>query len=141
MGARNYIASLFLTELRKGLAVTGRHFFSRKITVQYPEERLPLGPVFRGGTIDLNLEKCIACGLCAMACPNQAIELATEKNESGKKVMAKYHHHIPVCLYCNFCIEACPVQAIHWTGNYEISSLRHEDLIVDCMAGQGGDRA
>ena len=138
---KDFFSSFMLVELLKGMKLTGRYMFARKVTVQYPEERLPLGPVFRGGTIDLNLEKCIACGLCAMACPNQAIELATEKNESGKKVMAKYHHHIPVCLYCNFCIEACPVQAIHWTGNYEISSLRHEDLIVDCMAGQGGDRA
>jgi NADH-quinone oxidoreductase subunit I len=132
---------MFGIGLLKGMRVTLRRCFSKPNTVQYPEERLPVGPMFRGGTIDLNLDKCIACGLCAMACPNQAIELATEKNEGGKKVMAKYRHHIPVCLYCNYCIEACPVQAIHWTANYEISSLRHEDLIVDCMAGHGGERA
>lgn len=126
--------------LIKGLSITLRRCFSKPTTVEYPEERLPVGPMFRGGCIDLNLEKCIACGLCAMACPNSAIDLTTEKSESGKKVMARYFHRLPVCLYCNYCIEACPTQAIQWTRNYEMSSLRHEDLIIDCMAGKGGSR-
>jgi len=126
--------------LIKGLSITLRRCFSKPTTVEYPEERLPVGPMFRGGCIDLNLEKCIACGLCAMACPNSAIDLTTEKSESGKKVMARYFHRLPVCLYCNYCIEACPTQAIQWTRNYEMSSLLHEDLIIDCMAGKGGSR-
>lgn len=126
--------------LIKGLSVTLRRCFSKPNTVEYPEERLPVGPMFRGGTIDLNLEKCIACGLCAMACPNSAIDLATEKSESGKKVLTRYIHDIPVCLYCNYCIEACPTQAIRWTQNYEMSCLRKQDLMIDCMAGKGGDR-
>lgn len=126
--------------LIKGLSITLRRCFSKPTTVEYPEERLPVGPMFRGGCIDLNLEKCIACGLCAMACPNSAIDLTTEKSENGKKVMARYFHRLPVCLYCNYCIETCPTQAIQWTRNYEMSSLRHEDLIIDCMAGKGGSR-
>ena len=129
---------MFGIGLIKGLSVTLRRCFSKPTTVEYPEERLPVGPMFRGGTIDLDLQKCIACGLCAMACPNNAIDLTTEKAESGKKVMARYFHQIPVCLYCNYCIEACPTQAIRWTQNYEMSCLRHEDLIIDCMAGKGG---
>ena len=126
--------------LLKGLSVTLRRCFSKPNTVEYPEERLPVGPMFRGGCIDLNLDKCIACGLCAMACPNSAIDLTTEKSESGKKVMARYFHQLPVCMYCNYCIEACPTQAIHWTQNYEMSALQHADLIIDCMAGKGGSR-
>lgn len=126
--------------LLKGLSVTLRRCFSKPNTVEYPEERLPVGPMFRGGCIDLNLEKCIACGLCAMACPNSAIDLTTEKSESGKKVMARYFHRLPVCMYCNYCIETCPTQAIHWTQNYEMSALQHADLIIDCMAGKGGSR-
>ena len=114
--------------------------FSKPTTVQYPEERLPVGPVFRGGCINLDLQKCIACGLCAMACPNAAISLASEKNESGKKELTRYVHSLPVCMYCNYCIEACPTQAIHWTQNYEMSALQHADLIIDCMAGKGGSR-
>jgi len=71
--------------LIKGLSVTLRRCFSKPNTVEYPEERLPVGPMFRGGTIDLNLDKCIACGLCAMACPNSAIDLATEKPKAAKR--------------------------------------------------------
>ena len=119
--------------LIKGLSVTLRRCFSKPNTVQYPEERLPLGPVFRGGTIDLDLNKCIACKLCSMACPNAAIDLTTGKSESGKNVMLRYFHLMPVCLYCNYCIETCPTQAIHWTQNYEMSSLSYDDLIIDCM--------
>ena len=126
--------------LLKGMKVTLKHCFGKNVTVQYPEEKLPMSPRFRGGDIVLDNDKCIACGLCAMACPNNAIDLTTEKSESGKKVMARYFHQIPVCLYCNYCIEACPTQAIRWTQNYEMSSLRHEDLIIDCMAGKGGER-
>jgi NADH-quinone oxidoreductase subunit I len=129
---------MFGIGLLKGLRVTLRRCFSKPNTVEYPEQRLPVGPMFRGGCIDLNLEKCIACGLCAMSCPNSAIDLTTEKSESGKKVMVRYFHQLPVCLYCNYCIEVCPTQAITWTQNYEMSSLRHEDLIIDCMAGKGG---
>jgi len=126
--------------LLKGLSVTLRRCFSKPNTVEYPEERLPVGPMFRGGCIDLNLDKCIACGLCAMACPNAAIDLTTEKSESGKKVMVRYFHQLPVCMFCNYCIEACPTKAIQWTQNYEMSALQHQDLIIDCMAGKGGSR-
>ncbi len=131
---------MFGVGLIKGLSVTLRRCFSKPTTVEYPEERLPVGEMFRGGTLDLNVEKCIACGLCALACPNRAIDLATEKSESGKKVLSHYVHNIPVCLFCNYCIEACPTKAITWTQNYEMSALRKEDLIIDCMAGKGGAR-
>lgn len=129
---------MFGIGLIKGLSVTLRRCFSKPNTVQYPEEKLPVVPLFRGGAIELELEKCIACGLCAIACPNNAIELATEKNEAGKKVMVRYIHHLPVCLYCNFCIEACPTRAIRWSQNYEMSALRRQDLEIDCMPVKGG---
>lgn len=131
---------MFGIGLIKGLSVTLRRCFSKPNTVEYPEQRLPVGPMFRGGTLDLNQEKCIACGLCALACPNNAIELATEKTESGKKTLTLYRHHMPVCLFCNYCVEACPTQAIHWTQNYEMSSLTYDEQIIDCMATKGGAR-
>jgi NADH-quinone oxidoreductase subunit I len=120
--------------LLQGMSVTFKRMFSKPTTVQYPEERLPVGPVFRGGCINLDLQKCIACGLCAMACPNAAISLASEKNESGKKELTRYVHTLPVCMYCNYCIEACPTKAISWTANYEMSKWTHEELIIDCLA-------
>ena len=131
---------MFGIGLIKGLSVTLRRCFSKPNTVEYPEQRLPVGPMFRGGTLDLNQEKCIACGLCALACPNNAIELATEKTEGGKKALTLYRHHMPVCLFCNYCVEACPTQAIHWTQDYEMSSLTYDEQIIDCMAAKGGAR-
>ena len=131
---------MFGIGLIKGLSVTLRRCFSKPNTVEYPEQRLPVGPMFRGGTLDLNQEKCIACGLCALACPNNAIELATEKTESGKKALTLYRRHMPVCLFCNYCVEACPTQAIHWTQDYEMSSLTYDEQIIDCMAAKGGAR-
>ena len=131
---------MFGIGLIKGLSVTLRRCFSKPNTVEYPEQRLPVGPMFRGGTLDLNQEKCIACGLCALACPNNAIELATEKTECGKKALTLYRHHMPVCLFCNYCVEACPTQAIHWTQDYEMSSLTYDEQIIDCMAAKGGAR-
>jgi NADH-quinone oxidoreductase subunit I len=124
---------MFGKGLLSGMGITFKRMFSRPNTVLYPEEKIPLGPLFRGGTIDLDLKKCIACGLCALSCPNKAIDLATEKNESGKKELTRYVHQIAVCLYCNYCIEACPTKAIVWTRNYEMSCLRREDLEIDCM--------
>ena len=131
---------MFGVGLIKCLSVTLRRCFSKPNTVEYPEQRLPVGQMFRGGTLDLNQEKCIACGLCALACPNNAIVLATEKTESGKKALTLYRHHMPVCLFCNYCVEACPTQAIHWTQNYEMSSLTYDEQIIDCMAAKGGAR-
>jgi len=125
---------MFGIGLIKGLSVTLKHFFEKPITVQYPESRLPVGPLFRGGAIRLNVAKCISCGLCSMACPNNAIDLTTEKTEDGKKKLSHYVHNIPVCMYCNYCIEACPTKAITWTADYEMSCLDRNALRIDCLA-------
>ena len=125
---------MFGKGLLTGMGITFKRMFSRPTTVLYPEERIPMGPLFRGGTIDLDLTKCIACGLCAKACPNSAIDLVADTNEAGKKVLTRYIHEIPVCLYCNYCIEACPTKAIVWTRDYEMSKLSKAELEIDCMS-------
>ena len=128
---------MFGKGLLMGLSITFKKMFERPNTVQYPEKRLALSPLFRGGTIDLNVGKCIACGLCAMACPNHAIQLETGKNEAGKKFLTQYVHDIPVCVYCNYCMEACPTKAISWTRNYEMSCIDKKQLVVDCLQETG----
>lgn len=120
--------------LLKGMGITLKRFVGKKVTVQYPEEKLPLSPRFRGGVLDLSVEKCIACGLCAMSCPNQAIDLGTAVGENKKKHLTRYHYLSGRCLYCDLCIEACPTKAIVWDKNYENSTYWRDDLEHDCMA-------
>ncbi|MCE5285653.1 MAG: NADH-quinone oxidoreductase subunit I [Pelosinus sp.] len=120
--------------LLKGMGITFKHFLGKKVTVQYPEEKIPMSPRFRGGDLELNSEKCIACGLCSMACPNAAIALTTVMNEQKKKRLASYIYHSGRCLYCNLCVEACPTKAIHWDQNYENSRYFGRQLDVDCLA-------
>lgn len=120
--------------LLKGMSLTLKAFFSKKGTVQYPEAKLPMSPRFRGGELELDHKKCIACGLCAMACPNHVIELTTAVNEDKKKYLTSYVYHSGLCLYCNFCTEACPTKAICWDKNYENARYFREDLDVDCLS-------
>lgn len=125
---------MFGTGLLQGMAITLRRFFTRPNTVQYPEKKIPMAPRFRGGVVVLDRPKCIACGLCALACPNQVIELSTETGEDKKKRLTAYHYHTGLCLYCNLCLEACPTQALSWSQDYEISCYRRVGLCHDCLA-------
>lgn len=126
--------------LLTGMGITIRRFFGKKITVQYPEEKIPMTERFRGGALDVNLEKCISCGLCAMACPNKAIQLASEMGEDKKKRLTAYRHLGGQCLYCNMCLEACPTKALSWDRNYERSCYCRAGLEFDCLA-RGQERA
>lgn len=120
--------------LLSGMWFTLKAFFKKKDTIQYPEEKIPMTARFRGGVLDLNVQKCIACGLCALSCPNEAIVLSTAKTEDNKKKLATYHYLSGYCMYCNLCIEACPTKAIIWDKNYEIATYHKNHLNYDCMA-------
>lgn len=120
--------------LLAGLKITLNRFFGKKVTVHYPEEKIPMPPRFRGGELDLAHDKCIACGLCAMACPNRVIELTTRMDEQKKRHLTSYVYHSGRCLYCNYCIEVCPTAAICWDKNYENSRYSRQQLDIDCLA-------
>lgn len=120
--------------LLKGMRVTLKTFFNKKETLQYPEIKLTMPDRFRGGELELDNEKCIACGLCARACPNHVIEMTTGIDEQKKRHLKSYVYHSGLCLYCNYCIEACPTKAICWDKNYENSRYFKEELDVDCLA-------
>ena len=119
----NFLKSLTLTELRKGLGVTGRHFFKRKITVQYPEEKTPQSNRFRGlhalRRYPNGEERCIACKLCEAVCPALAITIEAEPREDGSRRTTRYDIDLFKCIYCGFCEEACPVDAIVETRIHE----------------------
>ncbi|AFL75756.1 NADH-quinone oxidoreductase subunit NuoI [Thiocystis violascens] len=121
--ARDYLQSLFMIELFKGLSLTGGYLFKRKFTVQYPEEKAPLSPRFRGlhalRRYPNGEERCIACKLCEAVCPALAITIECEPREDGSRRTTRYEIDLFKCIYCGFCEESCPVDSIVETGIYE----------------------
>ncbi|WP_319239039.1 NADH-quinone oxidoreductase subunit NuoI [uncultured Propionivibrio sp.] len=124
--------SLLLKELFKGMAVTGRHIFARKITVQYPEERTPQSPRFRGlhalRRYPNGEERCIACKLCEAVCPAMAITIESAEREDGSRRTTRYDIDFNKCIYCGFCEEACPVDAIVETRVFEYHGESRDEL-------------
>ncbi len=120
---RNYLNSLLLAELFKGLRLTGTYLFRRKFTVQYPEEKAPISPRFRGlhalRRYPNGEERCIACKLCEATCPALAITIEAEPREDGSRRTTRYEIDLFKCIYCGFCEESCPVDSIVETGVYE----------------------
>ena len=124
--------SLLLKELFKGMSVTGRHMFARKITVQYPEEKTPQSFRFRGlhalRRYPNGEERCIACKLCEAVCPAMAIVIESAEREDGSRRTTRYDIDYNKCIYCGFCEEACPVDAIVETRVFEYHGEKRGDL-------------
>ena len=141
-----YIKSLFLLELIKGLRVTGRYLFKKKITVQYPEEKTPQSQRFRGlhalRRYPNGEERCIACKLCEAVCPAVAITIKSEEREDGSRRTTRYDIDLSQCIYCGFCEESCPVDAIVETRIFEYHGEQRSDLIMTKeMLLEVGDQA
>ena len=133
MGAvRELFVSVFLGELVKGLSVTGRHFFQRKITIQYPEERTPQSARFRGlhalRRYPNGEERCIACKLCEAVCPAMAITIESDQRSDGTRRTTRYDIDLTKCIFCGFCEEACPVDAIVETRVFDYHGEQRGDL-------------
>ena len=113
---RQILKTMTLWDLLKGLKVTGSYLFKRKFTVQFPEEKTPLSPRFRGIHAQMRYpngeERCIACKLCEAVCPALAITIEAEPREDGSRRTTRYDIDLFKCIYCGFCEEACPVDAI-----------------------------
>ena len=137
--------SLLLKELLKGMSVTGKYFFARKITVQYPEEKTPQSARFRGlhalRRYPNGEERCIACRLCEAICPALAITIEAEPRDDGSRRTTRYDIDLTKCIFCGFCEEACPVDAIVETRIYEYHGERRGDLYyTKPMLLANGDR-
>ncbi len=129
-----YIKSLFLLELIRGLRLTGRHLFRKKVTVQYPEEKTPQSQRFRGlhalRRYPNGEERCIACKLCEAVCPAVAITIESELREDNSRRTTVYDIDLSKCIYCGFCEEACPVDAVVETRIFEYHGEQRKDLLM-----------
>ena len=129
---KNLFSSFLLIELFKGLALTGRYAFSRKITVQYPEEKTPISPRFRGlhalRRYPNGEERCIACKLCEAVCPAMAITIESAQREDGTRRTTRYDIDLTKCIFCGFCEESCPVDSIVETNILEYHGEKRGDL-------------
>ena len=127
-----YIKSFALFELVKGLILTLRYFFKPKVTLNYPNEKGPLSPRFRGEhalrRYPNGEERCIACKLCEAVCPAQAITIESAQREDGSRKTTRYDIDMMKCIYCGLCEESCPVDAIVQGPNFEFSTETREEL-------------
>jgi len=130
---RDLFGTWLLLELWRGLMLTGRHMFARKITVQFPEEKTPQSPRFRGlhalRRYPNGEERCIACKLCEAVCPALAITIESEQRADGTRRTTRYDIDLYKCIFCGFCEESCPVDSIVETHLTDYHGEVRGDLI------------
>jgi len=130
---KSTLGSLMLFELLKGMSVTLRYFFARKVTVQYPEENTPQSPRFRGlhalRRYPNGEERCIACKLCEAVCPAMAITIESEQREDNTRRTTRYDIDLTKCIFCGMCEESCPVDSIVETRVFDYHGEQRGDLL------------
>jgi NADH-quinone oxidoreductase subunit I len=136
----NFWERLYLPAVLKGLGITLKHLFSKKATINYPEQKRPFSPVFRGLHIlnrdEQGRERCTACGLCAVACPAEAITMEAAERKPGEehlyreeKYAARYEINMLRCIFCGFCEEACPKDAIYLTETFAPANYQRKGFV------------
>ena len=130
---KDFFSAFMLLELLRGMRLTGRYFFARKITIQYPEEKTPISPRFRGlhalRRYPNGEERCIACKLCEAVCPAMAITIESAVRDDGTRRTTRYDIDLTKCIFCGFCEESCPVDSIVETHILEYHGEKRGDLL------------
>ncbi|MFI4955765.1 MAG: NADH-quinone oxidoreductase subunit NuoI [Gammaproteobacteria bacterium] len=142
---KHFFKTFLLWELLQGLRVTGRHLFSRKLTLMYPEQKTPKSPRFRGlhalRRYPNGEERCIACKLCEAVCPALAITIDSAPREDGTRRTTRYDIDLFKCIYCGFCEESCPVDSIVETNISEYAfESRAESIMTKPQLLAMGDK-
>jgi NADH-quinone oxidoreductase subunit I len=136
----SFMERLYLPAILKGMGITLKHMFRKKATIHYPEEKRPFSPVFRGLHVlnrdEEGRENCTACGLCAVACPAEAITMEAAERLPGEenlyreeKYAAKYEINMLRCIFCGLCEEACPKDAIYLSETFAPSNFTRKGFI------------
>jgi len=127
--------TFLLTDFLRGLSTALLYFVRPKVTLNYPFEKGPLSPRFRGEhalrRFSNGEERCIACKLCESICPAQAITIVNLRRLDGARKTLHYDIDMTKCIFCGFCQEACPVDAIVESPNFEYATESHEELLYD----------
>ncbi|MDG5766497.1 NADH-quinone oxidoreductase subunit I [Balneolales bacterium ANBcel1] len=132
----NFLERIYLPEVLRGLWYTLKQMFQPKFTMQYPEERFDPPPIFRGRPVlveDNGQERCVACGLCARACPPLAISMQASENSDDPKERYPDFFEINMlrCIYCGYCEEVCPEEAIVMSKDYDLVFANREEAVYD----------
>lgn len=126
------VSNVFL-KMPRGFVVTFKHLFKKPITLDYPRKKKPMTPRYRGKHFleryDDGTERCVCCGLCAAACPADAIYMEPDENENGERFAKIYEINLIRCIFCGFCEEACPEEAIFLGHEYEFSNDTRDSFI------------
>ena len=142
---KELFSSFMLTELIKGFKITGKHVFAPFLTVQFPEEKTPLSPRFRGlhalRRYENGEERCIACKLCEAVCPAMAISIESDVRADGSRRTTRYDIDFTKCIFCGFCEESCPVDSIVETDIHEYHfEQRGQNVVTKAQLLAIGDR-
>jgi NADH-quinone oxidoreductase subunit I len=134
------LEKMYVWNIAKGMLITFKHLFKRKATIKYPEQKREFSPVFRGLQIlnrdEEGRERCTACGLCAVACPAEAITMEAAERKKGEehlyreeKYAAKYEINMLRCIFCGLCEEACPKDAVYLSETFAPSNYQRKGFI------------
>lgn len=129
---KDFFGSLMLAEMFKGMKLTGKYFFRRKVTLRYPHETTPTSPRFRGlhalRRYPNGEERCIACKLCEAVCPALAITIESEERSDGTRRTTRYDIDLAKCIFCGLCEESCPTDSIVETHLADYHAEKRGDL-------------
>ncbi|HRD39186.1 MAG TPA: NADH-quinone oxidoreductase subunit NuoI [Bacteroidia bacterium] len=137
---QNFMERLYLPAVAKGMLITASHLFKKTPTTKYPEQTRPMAPVYRGQHVlkrdENGAERCTACGLCAVACPAEAITMESAERKKGEehlyreeKYAKTYEINMLRCIFCGLCEEACPKEAIFLTDRIVDAEYEREDFV------------